>query len=186
MNFNVDPRFCGWQVDMIKKDLQSNSLDCSAAMLHVDGDFNLGTMARSANFFSLRNVYYVGGKKSYDRRSCVGVHHYTPVSYIRTEEEFLEFVDKEGYELVAIENNIEEYKEKTLSLFDKSVFYKLKKPMFLFGEESRGIQKNILDKCERIITIPSFGSVRSLNVGSCSTTIFAFYRMYKDSEKEIF
>jgi tRNA G18 (ribose-2'-O)-methylase SpoU len=48
--------------------------------------------------------------------------------------------------------------------------------MFVFGEEKSGLSDYILDNAENIITIPDFGSVRSLNVGTTSGIIMAFYR----------
>jgi tRNA G18 (ribose-2'-O)-methylase SpoU len=48
--------------------------------------------------------------------------------------------------------------------------------MFVFGEEKSGLSDYILDNAETVITIPAFGSVRSLNVGTTSGIIMSFYR----------
>jgi tRNA G18 (ribose-2'-O)-methylase SpoU len=48
--------------------------------------------------------------------------------------------------------------------------------MFVFGEEKSGLSNYILDNAETVITIPEFGSVRSLNVGTTSGIIMSFYR----------
>jgi len=148
----------------------------SAAMAHITGDFNLGSLIRSANFFGLKEVYYIGGKKSFDRRSTVGTHHYTPTNHIKTEEEFLSIIDTQ--DLVCIENNIPEFEQKITSIFNDNVFIDLINPVFLFGEEQKGISTFLLEKCKRIITIPAYGSVRSMNVGCCASTIFSFYRKH--------
>jgi tRNA(Leu) C34 or U34 (ribose-2'-O)-methylase TrmL len=102
--------------------------------------------------------------------------------FIKAEEDFLNAIPASS--LVCIENNILKFSHKTVSIFDKP-FDGLQNPVFLFGEEQKGISENVLERCERIITIPSFGSVRSLNVSSCASTVFAFYRNYYDSLKKV-
>jgi len=62
------------------------------------------------------------------------------------------------------------------SALNQWVFSGVDKPMFVFGEEKSGLSDYILDNAENIITIPDFGSVRSLNVGTTSGIIMAFYR----------
>ena len=151
--------------------------DCAAVgMTHISGDFNLGNVIRSANFFGFGEVFYVGGSKQYDRRSTVGTHHYIPTKFIKTEEEFIKEVDGK-YSLVCVENNMVEYMDKTISIFCNHPFGDLLlPPLFLFGEEQLGLSKYMLDSCERIITIPSFGTVRSLNVGSAAAIVMAMYK----------
>lgn len=177
---NVLDHLKNLSVDEIKDYCERNTIPASAAMFHINGDFNLGSLIRAANFFALKEVFYIGGKKTMDRRSTVGCHHYTPMNFIRHEEDFLTEIEGK-YTLVGVENNIPKFAHKTVSLFDDNVFDNLENPLFLFGEEQAGISDEFLEKCERIITIPAFGSVRSLNVSSCSSTIFAFYKKYYDN-----
>jgi tRNA G18 (ribose-2'-O)-methylase SpoU len=165
-------------VDEIKEYCQNNVVNAAVGMTHVSGDFNLGTVIRNANFFGLKEVFYVGGSKHYDARSTVGTHHYTPISFIKTEEEFINTIFGK-YTLVCVENNIPKFRWKTISLFEESVFDEtLDPPLFLFGEEQKGISEYLLNECGYIITIPPFGSVRSLNVGSTSAIIMAMYRQF--------
>lgn len=173
---NVHDNLKGMAVEEIKDFYTHNSISAAIAMSHVSGDFNLGNVIRSANFFGFKEVFYVGGKKGYDRRSTVGTHHYIPVHFMKTEEEFLsEIVGK--YALVCVENNIPRYSRKTISIFDEEAFHGLyAPPVFLFGEEQLGISDALLEKCQYIITIPAFGSVRSINVGSCASAVMAMFR----------
>lgn len=163
-------------VPEIKDYCKNSIIPASVGMSHITGDFNLGTVIRNANFFGYKEVFYVGGSKHYDARSTVGTHHYTPVTFLKTEEEFIANI-KEKYTLVCVENNIPKFNWKTVSLFDKDVWNDtLNPPLFLFGEEQRGISEYLLKECGYILTIPAFGSVRSLNVGSTSAIIMAMYR----------
>ena len=163
-------------VDEIKDYCKNTSIDAGVAMMHVNGDFNLSTLVRNANFFGFKEAFYVGGSKQWDRRGTVGTHHYTDLNHIKSEESFVQYVKDNGYTLLAVENNIPKYYDKTVSIFNQWVFCGVDKPMFVFGEEKSGLSNYILDNAENIITIPDFGSVRSLNVGTTSGIIMAFYR----------
>ena len=167
--------------DDIKSYCKNNCIDASVAMMHVNGDFNLSTLVRNANFFGFKEAMYVGGSKQWDRRGTVGTHHYTELNHIKTEQDFVTYVKDNGYTLLAVENNIPKYSDKTVSIFNQWVFSGVDKPMFVFGEEKNGLSDYILDNAETVITIPEFGSVRSLNVGTTSGIIMSFYRNYIDN-----
>ena len=168
-------------VDDIKSYCKNNCIDASVAMMHVNGDFNLSTLVRNANFFGFKEALYVGGSKQWDRRGTVGTHHYTDLNHLKTEEEFVQYVNDNGYTLLAVENNIPKYSDKTVSIFNHWVFSGVDKPMFVFGEEKSGLSDYILDNAETVITIPAYGSVRSLNVGTTSGIVMGFYRNYIDN-----
>jgi tRNA G18 (ribose-2'-O)-methylase SpoU len=178
---NVHDNLKTLTVPEIKNHYIENSIPAAIGMTHVSHDFNLGNVIRSANFFGFKEVFYIGGKKGFDRRSTVGCHNYIPLHFFRTEEEFIESIYGK-YELICIENNIPEFKDKTMSIFDDNAYYfsVMLPPLFLFGEEQLGISKFLLEKAKIIWTIPSNGTVRSLNVGSCAAIVMA---MYKDSIK---
>lgn len=173
---NVHDHLKTLPVDEIKAGYVKNALNAAVGMSHLSGDFNLGNVIRSANFFGFGEVFYIGGKKGFDRRSTVGTHHYIPLNFFRTEEDFLESI-KDKYSLVCVENNIPKYSWKTISIFDKDAFQELiHPPLFLFGEEQLGIPESLLNEAGYILTIPAFGSVRSMNVGSCASVVMAMYR----------
>jgi tRNA G18 (ribose-2'-O)-methylase SpoU len=164
-------------IEDVKKYCVDSAIDAAAAMMHVTGDFNLSTMVRNANFFGFRETVYVGGTKKWDRRGAVGTQNYTPVKYIKTEEDFVNYCVDNNYMLISVENNIPEYSHKTIGLYDDDRFLsKINNPMFIFGEEKSGLSKFMLDSSELIVTIPSYGSVRSLNVGTVSGIIMSHFR----------
>ena len=55
-------------VDDIKSYCKSTSINAGVAMMHVNGDFNLSTLVRNANFFGFKEAFYVGGSKQWDHR----------------------------------------------------------------------------------------------------------------------
>jgi len=173
---NVLDHLKSYSVATIKDYCKTSAIDAGVAMMHVNGDFNLSTLVRNANFFGFKEVFYVGGTKSWDRRGTVGTHHYTDLKHIKTEESFVTYIKDNNYNLIAVENNIPKYEDKTISIFNHLAFTDVDKPMFIFGEEKSGLSDYILDNSEYIITIPVYGSVRSLNVGTTSGIIMSFYR----------
>ncbi len=172
-------------VDEIKDYCKNTCIDAGVAMMHVNGDFNLSTLVRNANFFGFKEAFYVGGSKQWDRRGTVGTHHYTDLKHIKTEEDFIDYIKDNEYTLIAVENNIPKYSDKTVSIFNQWAFTgvdkPIDKPMFVFGEEKSGLSDYMLDNAETVITIPAFGSVRSLNVGTTSGIVMSFYRNMYDT-----
>lgn len=157
-----------------------NSIPASVAMININGDFNLSTMIRNANFFGFRSVHYVG-KKKWDKRGSVGTHHYTPMYHHKDEVSFLH--QCYGRTIIAVENNIPEYQDKTINLFNYKFDY-FQQPIFVFGEENKGLSSTILDRANIILTIPNYGSVRSLNVGTTSGIVMAVYRDFVTNFKK--
>ena len=132
------------------------------------GDFNISTMIRNANAFNAKEVFYIG-KKRWDRRGAVGTHHYTPINFLESYEEFISL--KKLYTFVGIDNNMSETLE--LSSFD---WNKLEAPpLMIFGEEKEGLTEKTLKLCDYVVEIPQYGSVRSLNVGTSSGIIMYDY-----------
>jgi len=168
-----------YSIPDIAKYCHSNSIPASVAMVNIGGDFNLSTMVRNANFFGFRSVHYIG-KKKWDKRGSVGTHHYTPMYFHKDEQSFI--TQCSGRTIVAIENNIPEYSHKTHNLFHYE-FDNLVEPIFLFGEENRGLSDFILDRGDIILSIPNYGSVRSLNVGTTSGIVMGIYRNFVESKK---
>lgn len=156
-----------------------NSIAASVAMINIGGDFNLSTLVRNANFFGFRSVHYVG-KKKWDKRGSVGTHHYTPMYYHKDESSFISQCSSRT--IIAVENNIPEYSNKIVNLFDYQ-YDNVVEPIFLFGEENKGLSHTILDGADIILTIPSYGSVRSLNVGTTSGIVMGLYRNFVEHSK---
>ncbi len=56
----------------------------------------------------------------------------------------------------------------------------------LFGEEGVGLTKEALNLAEYAVEIPQFGSVRSLNVGTCSGILMYDYVMSLQNSKDFY
>jgi len=164
-------------VPEIKEHYINNTIPAASAMMHVTGDFNLSTLIRNSNFFGYEKVFYVGGKKQYDRRGTVGTHNYIDVTFIKTEEEFVDTINNMGYTLISIENNVN-YECQDLFQFMDDVNVENFKPIFIFGEEQKGLSDYILTNSSHILTINGKGTVRSLNVGTASGIVLGCYSKF--------
>ena len=141
----------------IRRYVTENALPASVAMHNVEGNLNLGSIIRTANFLGMKEVLYFG-RRRWDRRGAVGTYNYTELHYFESEEEFVQAVHQRRYNLVALENNLT-FKPKPLSTFVWP-----RNPCILVGEEGSGLTQEILDECYDYVEIPGRGSVRSLNV----------------------
>lgn len=169
-NWNVSDRYkkdnlTRWTKELIKTDLQQKSFPYAILMENFMGDFNIGTVIRSANAFNAKAVYYLG-RKHYDRRGTVGTHNYTDVIHLQDREQLIKL--KRDYELVGIENTV-----KGAVPLDDAEYSR--RPLFILGEEGIGITPETLELCEKFIYIPQFGSVRSLNAAVAGSIIMNDY-----------
>jgi tRNA G18 (ribose-2'-O)-methylase SpoU len=157
---NIHDRYKESSTEDIKKDLQSRAFPAAVLMSQLSGDFNIGSVIRSANFHNLSKVFYYG-KRRYDKRGAAGVYNYTDVIYLESFDQVEEL--KSQYNFVALENNIN---RKIISIKD---YQWIPNSLIIIGEENSGIEDNLLELCNDFIEIPSFGSVRSLNAASAAT-----------------
>lgn len=170
--YDPNSPFCAWTRNVIDEfkelsneeihhRLDERSNGFAVLMVHVTGDFNIGTVVRSANFHGARDFFYYGRRK-YDRRGCVGVHNYTKMQFLERFEDIQGLKDK--YTLVGLENNI----PGTTSIHDFD-WTLPKPPCIVVGEECNGITEDITTLCDVLVEIPNFGSVRSMNVGAAAS-----------------
>jgi tRNA (guanosine-2'-O-)-methyltransferase len=169
---NVIDNLKGFSVSDVKNYCKQKTIDAIVAMVNIEGDFNISTMIRNANFFGFDRVYNISPRKKWDKRGSVGTHHYTTIQHFYTEEDFIE--NNRDRTIIAVENNIPNFANKTVDLFTKyNLYYR---PVFVFGSENMGLSDYILENSDEIITLQNYGSVRSLNVGTTSGIIMSYYR----------
>lgn len=165
-NWNVSDQYkkdklTQWTKELIKKDLQQKAFPYAVLMENFMGDFNIGTVIRSANAFNARAVYYLG-RKHYDRRGTVGTHNYTDVIHLNDRQQLIEL--RKEYELVAVENTVP-----SAVTLDNTKY--CRPPLFILGEEGIGVTPETLELCEKFVYIPQHGSVRSLNAAVAGSII---------------
>lgn len=172
MPYNPEDQFFQWKRNVIDEfkplseeeissKLSERTNNFAVLMTHVIGDFNIGSVLRSSNFHGAKEFFY-WGKKRFDRRSSVGVHHYTPVNFLDSIDSIASL--KSRYSLVGLENNV----PGTVSIYDFT-WPTVLPPCIIVGEENVGIHPDVLSMCDHLIEIPNHGSVRSINVSSAAS-----------------
>lgn len=153
---NVIDVYKYWTTEAIVADLRTKHHNFSVLITNQFNDFNMGTVIRNANAFCAKEVI-VYGRKSYDRRGTVGAHLYTTMKHVR----FVEELDLSDSVLVGIDNLDGAVPIEDFEWPDKHV-------VMAFGQEATGLTQEIIDRCQHMVYIKQYGSVRSLNVGVAS------------------
>lgn len=136
---------------------------------------NVGAIFRTADAVGVNKIYLVGftprPTDQFNRvqkdiaKSALGAENFIPWEYKKTLLPLINNLKKQGFEVVALEQD------------KNSIDYrKYKKPAkfaFIMGPEVTGINKNILNKCDKIIEIKMHGKKESLNVSvACGVVLF--------------
>ena len=159
----------------------------SVGTINITGELNIGMMLRSACLMGAEN-FYIFGRKKFDRRSTVGAENYINIvqyTYddpLTADEQILDDLRKLPHPIIACEQG-----GVTLGSVDAEVLYlsvRHAHPMFLFGSESHGIPRLILDQRDQTgypdyefprISIPQVGVMRSFNVSAAMNIILWDY-----------
>ena len=98
-------------------------------------------------------------------KSALGAELIVPWEYKKSLSVLLTKLKKDGYKIIAIEQDKSSVDYKKVKLSQKNVF--------IVGTEVSGLPKNILKKCDEIAEIPMKGKKESLNV-SVATGVALF------------
>ena len=156
---NVIDKYRGLTVGEIKSDLNKSRHNFHIAVENFQHDFNIGTIARNANAFNAAGIHIIG-KKHWNRRGAMKTEAYMNVFHHKTVADFISGAKENDLILIAIDNQ-----KGSKNLQDSEL---PKKSVLIFGNESDGLSKEMIEACEQMIAIEQFGSTRSVNVGVAS------------------
>ena len=138
---------------------------------------NVGSIFRTSDAAGINEIFLCGyTPQPVDRfnrprkdlaKVALGAEKTIPWKYFEDVKECINELKKGGYTILAIEQAPNSVDYKNVKLPEKVAF--------IFGNESLGIEKEILDLCDIIVEIPMLGEKESLNV-SVSAGI-ALFRM---------
>ncbi|MFA6184334.1 MAG: TrmH family RNA methyltransferase [Parcubacteria group bacterium] len=140
-------------------------------ILHrIRSAYNVGSMFRSADGIGVDKIFITGftqapSKKEYLMqtkaekmlsKTALGADKYVPWEKVVSVSKVIDKLKKEKFCIIALEQD------------RKSVDYRkfkgVDKMALIVGNEPRGIDKRILNKCDNLIEIPMRGKKQSLNV----------------------
>ena len=169
---NVADRYRYWRVDAIRADLSARAHGFHIAIENWQHDFNIGTVVRNANAFGAAGVHIVG-KRRWNRRGAMKTEAYLDVHHHPTIDEALAWAGAHELTPVGIDNLPGAVDIRQAPLPRRS--------LLLFGQEGPGLSTAARQAAVRIISIPQFGSTRSINAAAASAVaMFEWVRRHAD------
>lgn len=128
--------------------------------------YNVGSIFRTADAAGVSEIFLSGytptptdrfGRARKDiTKTALGAERFVSWKKVSTVGSAIEQLKQDGVQVVAVEQSKKAIDYKKLSANYPTAF--------IFGNEVRGLSKNILDKCDVVAEIPMRGNKESLNV----------------------
>ncbi len=142
---------------------------------------NVGSILRTADGAGVKKVYMCGctpppvdrfGRKRSDiTKVALGAERSVEWEHVEDIKNLIIDLKQKGVQVAAVEQD-----EKSIS-YNK--FTSKKNIAFVFGEETKGMQKDLLSQCDVVIEIPMYGEKESLNVSvSAGIVLFRFIEQF--------
>jgi len=129
---------------------------------NVRSQHNIGAAFRTGDAFCIEKIILSGicatPPSAEIHKAALGAEDTMTWEYYESAETAVRKLKEQGYTLVAIEQT-----EQSVML-DKFVPQAGAKYAFVFGNEVKGVQQQVVDLCDTCIEIPQFGTKHSLNV----------------------
>lgn len=162
---------------------------------------NIGTVIRNVNALGVEKAYVIDPKGSLpedwqdmrERKSLskisVSAIKWSFVKRFNSTEDCLKHLEKNGYKSIVTSPHIKGKKNVVLHEGDYTEQTKL---AVWFGSEARGISDLAVEKSEMCVSIPMFGMIESLNLGTTSGIVLYevtkqrrdYQEKYKRSKKQ--
>jgi tRNA G18 (ribose-2'-O)-methylase SpoU len=144
---------------LLRHEILTKTRHSISVLSWADDPNNIGSLTRICEAFFVKKLYT---SKHPSKKTAVGALKWQPLEVIDDPEEVLYGFEKE--QIVALE------------ITDHSVMLPTKLPekmCLLVGNETLGIPVEILEKCGKIVEIPQYGAVGSLNVATaCGIALY--------------
>jgi len=140
----------------------------SVILDNIRSVYNVGSVFRTADGAGVSKIYLCGvtplPTDRFERarkdlaKVALGAEKSVPWEHVATTAEAITTLKQKGTQIVAVEQDAraEDFKS----------FAPKGDTAFVFGEETKGLSKEILDACDDIIEIPMHGQKESLNVAT--------------------
>jgi len=161
---------------MIKKTKTNNTnKDIVLILPDIRSAINIGSIFRTADAVGISKIYMTGytptpadkfGRIQKDiAKSALGAETWIAWEYQKDIFSLLRKLKKEGYTILAIEQDEKATDYRKVKVKDKTAI--------ILGPEVLGLDKKILNKCDVIVQIPMHGKKESINVSvACGVALF--------------
>ena len=106
-------------------------------------------------------------------KTALGAENYVVWEYKKRTTDVIKDLKKQGFQIVALEQG--------KKAIDIRKFRPKQRTALVLGYEVKGVAKNILNKCDKIIYLPMFGKKESLNV-SVAFGVAGYFLKFKLSK----
>ncbi len=138
-----------------------------AVLLHnIRSAHNVGSIFRTADAAGVEKIFLSGytplpidrfGRVQKDiAKIALGAEKFLEWEYRKSPAIFVRRLKKDGWKIVGVE---QDQRSKNYSLIRAN-----RRTVFLFGNEVRGLSKQLRDACDELVEIPMRGKKESLNV----------------------
>lgn len=163
-----------WSTAAIRDDLDKNRFPLVNICMNLTNDFNKASVVRANNAFLGSEVWMIG-KRRFDRRGAVGTHHYEHIKHSETFADVAKVLIDSGYTLFPVDN---------VPAYDPAPIFDVELPektAFVYGEEMLGLDEATIKMCNgRMVYIPQYGSVRSINVAQAAAVcMYEYSRVHR-------
>jgi tRNA G18 (ribose-2'-O)-methylase SpoU len=156
---NVVDRYRYWSVEAIVADLDARRHPFHVAVENWAHDLNIGTVVRNANAFLAAEVHIVG-RRRWNKRGAMVTDRYQHVRHHADIAELVAWARAEGLPLVGVDNLPGSLPLPAAKLPRACVL--------VFGQEGPGLSARARADLDVVVSIPQFGSTRSINAGVAS------------------
>lgn len=140
---------------------------------------NIGSVFRTSDAFLVSEIYLCGITATPPHpdihKTALGAEESVKWSYSESTIEVVDKLHKEGYVVYAIEQVNDSISLENIEL-DRNKKYAL-----ILGNEVKGVQQEVVNKCDGYIEIPQYGTKHSLNVSvTAGLVIWDFFKQLHD------
>lgn len=133
-----------------------------AVLENVRSAYNVGSVFRTADAFMLKEIVIVGytalPPHKEIAKTALGAEEAVAWRHFKTSREAVDYLKAEGYLIFGVEQTDESVPLQELKPF-------MNQPVaFVFGNEVTGVEAETLQRCDRLLEIPQFGTKHSLNI----------------------
>lgn len=145
---------------------------------NVRSQHNIGSVFRTADAFRIMKIHLCGITATPPSRditkSALGATESVDWEYFENTLDSVESLKKAGYTVIAVEQAKE-------SIFlDSFIFDSNEKIALIFGNEVEGVKQEVMNKVDKCIEIPQFGTKHSFNISvSVAIVLWEAAKVYK-------
>ncbi len=156
---NVVDRYRYWRIDAIVADLDGRRHPYHVAVENWQHDRNIGAVVRNANAFLAAAVHIVG-RRRWNRRGAMVTERYQHVLWHADVDALAAWACARDLPVIGIDNVPGAVDLRAAALPVACVM--------LFGQEGPGLSPAARAAVDAVLSIPQFGSTRSINAGVAS------------------